>query len=68
VAPEALLGLLAWSCGWVGRVQPIAAADLVPRFRLDTIPPTPFVLSPELLRSIGYSSCSPLPSGERGPG
>jgi glutamyl-tRNA synthetase len=63
VAPEALLGLLAWSCGWIGRIQPIAAGDLVPRFRLDTIPPQPFVLTPELLRVIGYGSCFPRPSG-----
>jgi glutamyl-tRNA synthetase len=54
VAPEAVLGLLAGSCGWIEQIQPIVAGDLVPRFRLDAIPPRPFVLTPELLRSIGY--------------
>jgi hypothetical protein len=31
----------------------VSARDLIPRFRLDTIPPYPFVLTPELLRGIG---------------
>lgn len=47
VRPEALVGLLAQSCGWIDRVRPITARDLVPRFRLYTIPSTPFVLTPE---------------------
>jgi glutamyl-tRNA synthetase len=56
VWPEVLLGLLAWSCGWLPRVEPISARELVPRFQLGTIPPRPFVLDPELLRGIGYSA------------
>jgi glutamyl-tRNA synthetase len=56
VSAEALVGLLGWSCGWSGRVEPIAVRDLLPLFRRDTIPPHPFVLSPELLRQIGYDS------------
>jgi glutamyl-tRNA synthetase len=54
VEPEALVGLLAWSCGWLPEPEPISAADLVPRFRLDSMPHQPFVLSPELLSKIGY--------------
>src|SRR5262249_36493391 len=54
VKPEALLGLLAWSCGWVERVEPITARELLPLFRLASIPPHPFVLEPRLLRKIGY--------------
>ncbi len=54
VPADALLGLLAWSCGWLDRAEPIRAADLLPRFRLDTIPRTPFMLTPERLRAIGY--------------
>jgi glutamyl-tRNA synthetase len=54
VQPEALLGLLAWSCGWAGRVRPVTARELLPLFRLETIPPAPFFLTPELLRQIGY--------------
>jgi glutamyl-tRNA synthetase len=54
VRPEALLGLLAWSCGWVDRVRPVTARELLPLFRMDTIPPAPFVLTPGLLREVGY--------------
>jgi glutamyl-tRNA synthetase len=45
VRPAALLGLLAWSCGWVERKEPITARELVPLFRLKAIPPAPFVLT-----------------------
>jgi glutamyl-tRNA synthetase len=53
VTAEALLGLLAWSCGWLERVEPFTARELLLRFRLDAIPRRPFVLTPELLRQIG---------------
>lgn len=56
VAPEALLGLLAWSCGWIERVEAISARELLPRFCLQSIPPRPFALTPELLRRIGYEA------------
>ncbi|HEY7313797.1 MAG TPA: tRNA glutamyl-Q(34) synthetase GluQRS [Gemmataceae bacterium] len=56
VRPERLLGLLAWSCGWLSSIEPITARQLVPFFRLETIPRSPFVLTPELLRSIGYAA------------
>jgi glutamyl-tRNA synthetase len=55
VPAEALLGLLAWSCGWVERAAPVSARELVPLFRLEAIPPAPFVVTPALLRSIGYN-------------
>jgi glutamyl-tRNA synthetase len=54
VTPEALVGLLAWSCGWQEKPEPISARDLLPRFRLGAIPPRPFVLTAELLGRIGY--------------
>ena len=54
VSAEALLGLLAWSCGWLERCEPIAARDLVARFQLAAIPPAPVVLTPEVLAAIGY--------------
>ena len=54
VKPEALVGLLAWSCGWLDRPEPVAARELPPLFRLSAIPPRPFVLTAELLRGIGY--------------
>src|SRR5262249_13636916 len=50
VRAEALLGLLAWSCGWLERPEPVTAAELLPRYRLDRVPPGPFVLTPDLLR------------------
>jgi glutamyl-tRNA synthetase len=50
VKPEALVGLLAWSCGWLPKPEPIAARDLAPQFRLESIPREPFVLMPELLQ------------------
>ena len=56
VQPEALIGLLAWSCGWLDEARPISATEMVPLFRFDTIPGTPFVLTSEMLKKIGYSS------------
>jgi glutamyl-tRNA synthetase len=56
VRPEALVGLLAWSCGWLARSEPISGVDLVRRCRLDTIPREPFVLTPQLLHGIAYAS------------
>ena len=56
VTPEALVGLLGWSCGWLDRPDPVSARELLPRFRLNAIPPRPFVLTAELLRGIGYAS------------
>jgi glutamyl-tRNA synthetase len=55
VRPEALLGLLAWSCGWLNRPEPIAARELLPLFRWETIPPRPFVLEAAHLQAIGNS-------------
>jgi glutamyl-tRNA synthetase len=51
--PEKLLGLLAWSCGWLERMRPITVRELLPRFRLDTIPREPLVFTPEILTSTG---------------
>ena len=44
VAPETILGQLAWSCGWLERPEPVSARDLLPLFRWDTIPREPFVV------------------------
>jgi glutamyl-tRNA synthetase len=54
VRPELLLGLLAWSCGWLEAVQPVRPEELRSLFRLETIPRSPFVLTPELLGKIGF--------------
>jgi glutamyl-tRNA synthetase len=42
VTPERLVGVLAKSCGWE-EWREITAKDLLPRFRLETIPREPFV-------------------------
>ena len=54
VRPEALVGLLAWSCGWIENPEPITATELVPRFNLAAIPREPFVLTKAALRAIGF--------------
>jgi glutamyl-tRNA synthetase len=54
VRAEMVLGLLAWSCGWLPEVAPVTARELVPLYRLDMIPRQPLVLLPELLRQVGY--------------
>jgi glutamyl-tRNA synthetase len=45
--PEALVGFLGWSCGWLERPAPATLRELLPLFRLDAIPREPFVVSPE---------------------
>ncbi len=45
IPAERLIGLLAASCGWLDEPTEIAAAELLNRFRLDTIPPTPWVFT-----------------------
>jgi glutamyl-tRNA synthetase len=55
VSAEAVVGLLAWSCGWLDEVKPITPRELLPRFDLQTIPRQPFVLTDERLAQIGYA-------------
>jgi glutamyl-tRNA synthetase len=55
VRPEALVGLLAHSCGWIDRPGPVKATDLLSLFTLTSIPPDPLVLTPAALASIGYA-------------
>jgi glutamyl-tRNA synthetase len=54
VRPEILVGLLAWSCGWIDAIRAVGVRELLPLFRREAIPPGPFVLTPEFLRGIGY--------------
>jgi glutamyl-tRNA synthetase len=58
VRAEALVGLLAWSCGWIDKPHPISAPELIPLFRLETLPKKPFVLTPQHLASIGFEQGS----------
>jgi glutamyl-tRNA synthetase len=50
---ESLIGLLAWSCGWIAKPEPIAARELIPMFRLAAIPREPFVLRQNLQKARG---------------
>jgi glutamyl-tRNA synthetase len=54
VPAENVLGLLAWSCGWLAEPRAVSARELVAAFDIGRIPPEPFVLTPELLGGIGY--------------
>lgn len=56
VAAEALVGLLAWSCGWLEEARPITARELLPRYRLGAVPRAPFVVTAELLAAVGYAA------------
>lgn len=56
VKPESLLGLIAYSCGWVDKPTPVTLRDLMPLFDLNKIPNKPFVLTKELLKKIGYEA------------
>jgi glutamyl-tRNA synthetase len=53
VSAQALLGLLAWSCGWLEETAPVTLAELLPRFQLAAIPRRPFVLQASHLTSCG---------------
>jgi glutamyl-tRNA synthetase len=53
VRPEALVGLLAWSCGWLPEPEPITPSELIPRFRMDAVPASAFVLDPSCLDELG---------------
>ena len=48
VTQERLVGVLAKSCGW-GNGEEMAARELLPRFRLETIPREPFVWRDDML-------------------
>jgi len=54
VRPEALLGLLACSCGWIDAGRAVRARELLPLYRLEAIPRQPFILRPGMLKAIGY--------------
>ena len=53
--PSQVVGLLAWWCGWAAWGEEIMSADLLARFRLDTIPRTPVVLTADVQRWLGIA-------------
>jgi glutamyl-tRNA synthetase len=52
VSAQTVLGLLAWSCGWLGRIEPVNAIDLLPRFDMARIPREAFVLTPAMVAQL----------------
>ena len=52
VAPEKLLGLLAWSCGFRDAKEPATAEDLLSDFDLAKIPHEPFVFQDAMWRAL----------------
>ncbi len=60
VPPEEVIGLLAWSCGWCETMRPIAARALLARFKWDTLPREPFVLTPDILHESAMVKTSEL--------
>jgi glutamyl-tRNA synthetase len=55
VKAELLVGLLAWSCGWLEAIEPIRPRELLTRFTLASIPRAPWVVTPDLLRQVGFT-------------
>jgi len=45
VSAARLLGLLAWSCGWIERPEPVSLDDLLQVFSWETIPSRPWVFT-----------------------
>jgi glutamyl-tRNA synthetase len=52
VKPERLVGLLAWSCGWLDQPRAVTPRNLLSHFTLSTVPPEPFVFSAERLAEL----------------
>lgn len=51
--PSQVVGLLAWWCGWAAWGEETMPADLLPRFRLASIPREPAVLTDAVKRMLG---------------
>jgi len=49
VSAETILGLLAFSCGWMDRAEPVSMSELTSQFDIRQIPRSPFVLSSDWL-------------------
>jgi glutamyl-tRNA synthetase len=54
VAPEALVGILAWSAGLAADATPVRPAELVGGFTFERVSKERLVLTPELLARIGF--------------
>lgn len=55
VAPERVVGLLAWWCGWARWGEELTLGELLPRFDLGVMPRGPVVLSEAVRRAFGIA-------------
>ena len=53
VAPETVVGLLAWWSGWAAWGERVSLRDLLPRFDLGVLPREPAVLTPRVKDALG---------------
>ena len=53
VAPEKIIGLLAWWSGWAAWGECLSLRDLLPRFDLGVLPREPAVLTPRVKDALG---------------
>lgn len=65
VRADAVIGLIAWSCGWLVSPRPISARDLLTSFSLDAIPRRPFVLEPDALARLASAGRSLITKPEQ---
>lgn len=55
VSPEAVVGLLAWWCGWAEWGECLSLRDLLPRFDLRALPREPAVLTASVKEALGIT-------------
>jgi glutamyl-tRNA synthetase len=53
IAPDRVIGLLAWWCGWAAWGERLTLRDLLPRFDLGVLPRDPVVLTPRVKEALG---------------
>lgn len=59
VDPRRLVGWMARSCGWTDRDEPSTPHEWIERFRLDTVPARPWVISREAMAALGRGETPP---------
>jgi glutamyl-tRNA synthetase len=52
IHPERIVGWLAWSCGWIDKIEPMTPTKLLALFSLKTIPRMPIVFSESSLNQL----------------
>jgi glutamyl-tRNA synthetase len=59
VDPRRLIGWLARSCGWTDGAAPSTPRDWIGRFRFDTLPREPWIVTPEAVAALARGEESP---------